>query len=94
MRFHFKANTEKAKILLKSGTRDFQNSPPFERSACIYVEISRNFKRFQCFNFETDFMENENLFEKTWSTPFYLEALRLKTYHFYIKLPYRKPMLR
>ena len=44
---------------------DFQNSPPFKRSTCLYVIISRIFKRFQCFNFETDFLENENLFQET-----------------------------
>ena len=36
--------TEIAKILLKSGTRDFQNSLPFERSACFNVKISENFE--------------------------------------------------
>ena len=44
---------------------DFQYSPPFERSACFYVTISENFKHFQWFNFETDFLENENLFQNT-----------------------------
>ena len=44
---------------------DFLQSPPFERSACFYVTISGNFKRFQYFNYETDFLENENLFQKT-----------------------------
>ena len=57
--------TERAYVLLKNGTRDFQNSPPFERSACFYVTISESFKRFQYFNFETNFLENENLFQKT-----------------------------
>ena len=57
--------TERAQVLLKNGTRDFQNSPPFERSACFYVTISESFKRFQYFNFETDFLENENLFQET-----------------------------
>ena len=57
--------TERAQVLLKSGTRDFQNSPPFERSASFYVTISENFKRFQYLNFETDILENENLFQKT-----------------------------
>ena len=28
---------ERAWILLKNGTSDFQISPPFERSACLYV---------------------------------------------------------
>ena len=62
--------TERAKVLLKNGTRDFQNSPPFDRSACFYVTITENFKRFQYFNFETDFLENENLFQKT-GVPFF-----------------------
>ena len=43
---------------------DFQNSPPFERSACFYVTISGNFERFQRFDFEADFLEKENLFQK------------------------------
>ena len=38
--------------------------PPFERSACFYVTISESFKRFQYFNFETNFLENEKLFRK------------------------------
>ena len=45
-------------------------------------------------NFETDFLENENLFKKNWSTVFYLKALKLKTHNFYIKPPYQRPMLR
>ena len=49
----------------KNGTRDFQNSIPFERSACFYVTNSESFKRFQYFNFETNFLKNENLFQKT-----------------------------
>ena len=67
--FIFKS-TERAQVLLKNGTRDFQNSPPFERSACFYVTISKSFKRFQYFNFETNFLENENLFQKT-GVPFF-----------------------
>ena len=56
--------TERAWILLKNRTRDFKNSPPFERSTCLYVTVSGNFERFQYFNFETGFPENENLFQK------------------------------
>ena len=56
--------TERAQILLKSCTRDFQNSPPVERSDCFYVTISENFKRFQYFIFKTDFLEYETLFKK------------------------------
>ena len=62
--------TERAQVLLKNGTRDFQNSPPIERSACFYVTITGNFEQFQYFRFETDFLENENLFQKT-AVPFF-----------------------
>ena len=62
--------TERAYVLLKSGTRDFQNSPPFERSARFYVTISENFENFQYLNFETDFLESENFFQKT-GVPFF-----------------------
>ena len=55
--------TERALVLLKNSALDFQNSPPFERSACSYVTISGCFEGFQCFNFEIDFLENENLFQ-------------------------------
>ena len=44
--FIFKS-TEKAQVLLKNGTRDFQNNPMFERSACFYVTISENCEHFQ-----------------------------------------------
>ena len=72
--FQFKAN-RKSKFLLKNGTRDFQNSLAFQRSACLYVTISESFKRFQYFNFETNFLENEALFQKNWSTAFQLKPL-------------------
>ena len=39
--------TEGASILLKNGTRDFQNSPPFKRLVCFYVITSESFQRFQ-----------------------------------------------
>ena len=35
--------TERAYVLLKNGTREFQNSPPLKRSVCFYVTISGNF---------------------------------------------------
>ena len=38
---------------------------PFERSVCFYVKISGNFERFYYFNFGADFLENQNLFQKT-----------------------------
>ena len=55
--------TERPKVLLKHGTRDFQNSPPLERSACFYVTTSENFGHFQYF--EPDFLENKNFLQKT-----------------------------
>ena len=39
--------TERAQVLLKNGARDFQNSPPFERSTLFYVTICEHFKRFR-----------------------------------------------
>ena len=44
-----------------------------------HVTINGNFERFQYLNFERDFLESENLFQKT---VFQLKALRLKTRHF------------
>ena len=54
---------------------DFQNSPPFERSACFYVTISESFKRFQYCNFETNFLETKTFSKKNWSTAFQLKPL-------------------
>ena len=46
---------------------DFKNRNPFARSAYFYVTISRNFERFQYFNFEADFLKKKKTFlvEKT-----------------------------
>ena len=33
----------------------------FKRSTYFYVAITRDFERFQYFNFETNFLKNENL---------------------------------
>ena len=61
-RFFFKANW-KSIGSSKKGTRDFQHSPPFERSACFYVKISGEVQRFQYFNFW-------NRFSGKWQTTF------------------------
>ena len=42
----------------------------FERSACFYVIIIGNFERFHYFYFETNFLDNEKLFQKT-EIPFF-----------------------
>ena len=62
-RFHIQAN-RKTIGSSKKRYQGFQNSQPFERSACFYVMINENFEHFQYFNFETDFLENENFFQK------------------------------
>ena len=72
---------------------DFQNSPPFERSASFYVTISGNIERFQYLNFETDFLENEKLFQKT-RYRFLVESTKIENASFHTKLSYQKPMLR
>ena len=56
--------TKRTEVLLKNGTRDFQNSSPFERLACFYLTISESFKRFQYFDFEANFLETKTLFKK------------------------------
>ena len=52
------------------GARNFQNSPPFDRSTYFYVTITGTFERFQYFNFEEHFLENKNIFQKT-GVPFF-----------------------
>ena len=49
---------------------DFYNSLQFERLVCFCVIIIGNLDFFQFYNYETDFLENENLFEKTGVTVF------------------------
>ena len=63
-RFHFKSN-RKSIDSSKNGTSDFQNSLPFERSACFYLRITENFERFQYFTLKKD-----NLFQET-RVPFF-----------------------
>ena len=57
--------TKRVQVFLKNGSREFQNNPPFERLGCFYVTINGNFEHFQYFQFEIDFLENENFFQKT-----------------------------
>ena len=46
----------------------------------------KHFERFQYFNFETNFLENENLFQKI-GVPFF-------SWKHWDELPYQKPKLR
>ena len=41
------------------------------------MTISENFQHFQCFNFETDFFENENFFKKL-ENRFLVERTKIK----------------
>ena len=82
-------------VLLKDGTRDFENSPPFERLACFFVRITGKFQRFQYFNFETIFLKKKaKPFRKNWSTVFHLKVPRLTRQHFHSKRPCQKPISR
>ena len=63
---------------------DFQINPPFERLACFYVTVSENLKRFQQFNFKTDFLENGNLFQKN-GFRFLVESTKIENASFAYK---------
>ena len=84
---------ERGYVFQKNGSSDFPNSPPFQRSAYFYMTICENFAHFEYLNFETDFLENETIFQKNWSTAFQSKALRLETHYCNKKLPNRKSML-
>ena len=43
---------------------DFQNSPPFERSACFYVKISESFKHFNTLTLKQIFWKMKTFFKK------------------------------
>ena len=50
--------TERTKVPLKDGTRDFKNSPLFKRPAGFCVIITGDFERFQYVKIETSFLKN------------------------------------
>ena len=52
----------------KYSARDFQNSPPFKRSACFYVTISAIFERFQYLTLKQIF----------WKTKFFPQKLEYR----------------
>ena len=54
-----------AERALKHSTRHFKNKSLVDRLACSYVSVTGNFGRFQYFNFEKNFLKNENFFQKT-----------------------------
>ena len=48
------------------------------------MTISESFKRFQYFNFETNFLENENFFQKI-EVPFLVETTKIESTSFPFK---------
>ena len=50
----------------------------------FYEKVSGSFERFQYFNFETDFLENENLFQKT-GVLFFVESTKIENASFSYK---------
>ena len=69
--------TERAQVLLKNATRDFQNRPPIKRSAYFYMTITADFERFQYFEFETSFLKNENTLKRL-KYPFSVEITTIQ----------------
>ena len=58
---------ERAWILLKNSTRDFQNSPPFERLACFYVwQPLEILTVFITLFLKLIFWKKGRFFQKTW----------------------------
>ena len=49
------------------------------------MTVSESFKRFQYFNFETNVLENENLFQKT-EVPFLVETTKIEIISFPLKI--------
>ena len=71
-------------VLLENGTRDFQNSSLFERSARFYVTSSENFKHFQYFNFEANSWKTKTFFKKL-EQLFLVERTKIETASFRYK---------
>ena len=59
-------------------------SPPNEKSACFDLTINGNFEPFQCFNFERNFLKNENLFQKA-AVAFLVESCKIENATFLYK---------
>ena len=50
-------STKKAQVLQKDGSRDFQNSIPFERSACRYVKLLEIMNVFNTSTLKENFLQ-------------------------------------
>ena len=82
--FHLKSN-RKSIGSCKNSIRDFQNSPPFERSACLYVTVTGNFENFRYFNFETDFLKKWKTFSKKLEYHYLVESTKTESVTFLYK---------
>ena len=79
-RIHFEAN-RKSTGFLRNGTRNFLNSPPFERSACFSATICENLERFQYFNLKQIFQKTKTFFRKL-EYPFLVESTKIENASF------------
>ena len=63
---------------------DFQNSPPYERSACFYLTISESFKRSNTLTLIQTFWKAKTLFKKL-EYLFLVETTKIE----YTSLPFK-----
>ena len=61
----FFLNTARRFFLRRFILKQAKRVEALKKVGMFYVTIRGIFERFQYFNFETDFLENENLFQKT-----------------------------
>ena len=66
--------TETTQAPPKKGSSDFEDSHPFKRPAGFYGSITRDFKLFHYFTFETSFLQNAKSFLKNWSVIFWFKS--------------------
>ena len=83
-RFHFKTN-RKSIDSSKNSTRDFQNSPPFERSVCFYVTISGNFEPFEYLTWKQIFWKTKTFFKNKLEYRFLIESTKTENASFSYK---------
>ena len=67
--------TKRASVFLKNGTRDFLNSPLFERSAYFYVTISGILNVFNTLILNQIFWKTKTFFQKS-GVPFFKESTK------------------
>ena len=63
---------------------DFQNSPPFKRSACFYLTINDSIKRFQSLTLKQIFWKTKTFFKKL-ENHFLVETTKIENTSFSFK---------